>query len=320
LNPNFKKYLLTISEASECNEIEVIQSLWSGYGKISRIELLEPLIKTVVVKHISLNQYSEHPRGWNTDISHARKVKSYEVETHWYKYWADRCTAASKIPQFLGSFSEGGDQWIVLEDLDTKFPSRKGQLDLSEVKVCLRWLAHFHSKFLHSQPKGLWKVGTYWHLETRPDEWNQIEHIKLKAAAHQIDEKLNNCKYQTSVHGDAKVANFCFSDDGKEVAAVDFQYVGGGCGIKDVAYFLGSCMSGGECEKYENELLDYYFKELKKSLESSDVDLIELEQEWRYLYPFACTDFMRFLLGWMPSHQKINDYNMKMIDEVLGSL
>jgi Ser/Thr protein kinase RdoA (MazF antagonist) len=65
----------------------------------------------------------------------------------------------------------------------------------------------------------------------------------VKAAV--IDQVLNNCSYQTIVHGDAKLANFCFSKEGA-VSAVDFQYVGGGCGMKDVAYFLGSCLTGKE--------------------------------------------------------------------------
>ena len=29
---------------------------------------------------------------------------------------------------------------------------------------------HFHASFLNEAPDGLWPVGTYWHLETRPDE------------------------------------------------------------------------------------------------------------------------------------------------------
>ena len=46
----------------------------------------------------------------------------------------------------------------------------------------------------------------------------------------------------------------------------------------------------------------------------------ELENEWRTLYPIACTDFTRFLLGWMPSHQKINRYNLNLMNTVLAKL
>jgi hypothetical protein len=322
MNPDFKDYLLKVTQSSACKEIEVIQSLWSDYGKISRYQLSDSPIHTVVVKFISLNQSSEHPRGWNTDYSHNRKVKSYQVETNWYEQWNQLCTPDCRTPTFLGSFSQGEDQWIVLEDLDVNFPLRKQHLDFSEVKVCLKWLANFHATFLTKKPKGLWEIGTYWNLKTRPDELDKMEHQELKSKAYLIDELLNQCKYQTIVHGDAKLANFCFSEKGDEIAGVDFQYVGGGCGMKDVAYFLGSCLSSFECEIYENELLYFYFSELKKTVESSTLnfDFEELEQEWRQLYPVACTDFTRFLLGWMPSHKKVNNYNLNLMNSVLSSL
>lgn len=80
-----------------------------------------------------------------------------------------------------------------------------------------------------------------------------------------IDRVLRNCRFPTIVHGDAKLANFCFADDGQAVAAVDFQYAGGG-GIKDVAYFIGSCPDEADCERQETELLDVYFASLRKPL------------------------------------------------------
>ena len=322
MNSNFKKYLLEVTQSSACEEIEIIQSLWSGYGKISRYKLVDSSMSTVVVKCISLNQSSSHPRGWNTDNSHNRKVKSYQVETNWYENWNLLCNFECRTPKFLGSFSAGENQWIILEDLDVEFPLRKQHLVLSEVKTCLRWLANFHGVFMGQKPANLWQVGTYWHLATRPEEFEKIEHQELKLKAHQIDELLNRCTYQTIVHGDAKVANFCFAKSGSKVAAVDFQYVGGGCEMKDVAYFLGSCLSSDECEAHNETLLDDYFAELQKALGNTkaDIDFNELEQEWRSLFPIAWTDFTRFLLGWMPSHQKVNNYSRNVMQSVLAGL
>jgi hypothetical protein len=324
MNTDFKNFLLDITNSSDCTEVEVIQSLWSGYGKISRVELIEADRQTVVVKCISLSQVTHHPRGWNTDLSHQRKVKSYRVETSWYEQWSRECSSLSKIPQFLGSFSQNQDQWIVMEDLNAEFPLRKSKVTFSEVKTCLRWLANFHGSFLGKLPDGLWEIGTYWHLDTRPDEWALIEDVDLKSKAHLIDKKLNDCQHQTIVHGDAKLANFCFSADGQKVAAVDFQYVGGGCGMKDVAYFLGSCLSGEENEMYEGELLNFYFAEMRMAITDSPIakkeDFEAIEEEWRALYPCACADFTRFLLGWMPTHQKVNDYNLKMLQQVLAEV
>src|SRR5690554_8131753 len=78
LQSDFKAFLLKITNAKQAHEIEVIQSLWSGYGKIARIQLDGAAFETVVVKHISLRKANAHPRGWNTDNSHNRKVKSYQ--------------------------------------------------------------------------------------------------------------------------------------------------------------------------------------------------------------------------------------------------
>ena len=86
----------------------------------------------------------------------------------------------------------------------------------------------------------------------------------LKEKASLIDKKLNTAKYKTIIHGDAKIANFCFAEDSTKVAAVDFQYVGSGVGIKDVVYFLGSVLNESELEKYSDELIGYYFNEIKR--------------------------------------------------------
>ena len=172
------------------------------------------------------------------------------------------------------------------------------------------------------KPAELWPVGTYWHLDTRPDELQVLEDIKLKNAAEKIDRQLQDSPYQTFVHGDAKLANFCFSDDGKNVAAVDFQYIGGGCGMKDVAYFISSCLYEKECERLETELLDIYFAELTTALTRRQVpvDPEAVEKDWRTLYPVAWTDFHRFLKGWSPGHWKIHSYSERMAYKVVTQL
>ena len=322
MNPEFKKYLLNITDAIACEEVEVIQSLWSGYGKISRYQLHGSDVETVVVKHIALDNASAHPRGWNTDHGHQRKVRSYQVEIQWYQQWNKQSNAACRTAQFLGSLTQGDHQWIILEDLDAQFPIRKQRVELREVNTCLQWLANFHGTFMLQEPTGLWETGTYWHLATRPEELQKIQEKELKRKASEIDALLNGCTYKTIVHGDAKLANFCFSSNGENVAGVDFQYAGGGCGMKDVAYFLGSCLSSDECAIYVEELLDFYFAELEKAIINTQlgIDFKELEQEWRRMFPIAWTDFTRFLLGWMPSHQKVNNYSRRLMESVLLSL
>jgi len=264
-----------------------------------------------------------HPRGWHNDLSHQRKVKSYEVEMAWYHDWAGCCDETCRVPRCYASETIGDEHLIVLEDLDAAgFPRRNGSLDPDGVRLCLKWLANFHATFMGQQPSGLWQTGTYWHLATRPDELAVMADAGLRDAAPVIDSLLSRARFQTLVHGDAKLANFCFSSDNSDVAAVDFQYVGGGCGMKDVAYFLGSCLSDREHEQFEKALLDYYFKMLSAALAEKqvNVDVHAVEHEWRGLFPVAQADFYRFLAGWMPTHWKINDYNKRVAINVVSEL
>lgn len=323
LNNHFQSIICESTKANGLYEIEVIQNLWSGYGKIVRIGLTGSPLERVVVKHVRFPDQGNHPRGWNTDLSHQRKLRSYEVEVAWYRHWSKGCDDSCRIPKCLAMESFGNEVLMVLEDLDASgFPKRKSSVGWKEIEACLKWLAHFHATFMDKSPVDLWEKGTYWHLDTRPDELEELDDLPLKTAAAKIDQRLQESPFQTLVHGDAKLANFCFSDDGKKVAAVDFQYVGGGCGMKDVAYFIGSCLHDEECAEMESRLLDYYFNALRSALRAkqSRHNIDELEENWRTLFPIAWTDFHRFLKGWSPGHCKINDYSERMARDVVASL
>ena len=325
MNAHLKSVILSATGASELIELGVIQSLWSGYGSIVRYGLIGATVDSVVVKHVALPEGVAHPRGWNTNLSHLRKLKSYEVETAWYRDWSAQCGAGCRVPKCLALESVGHELIIVMEDLDAAgFAERHTSVTETELQSCLRWLAQFHATFMGAEPAGLWACGTYWHLETRPDELAVLEREdpELKAAAVVIDQELKASPYQTLVHGDAKLANFCFAKDGRSVAAVDFQYVGRGCGMKDVIYFIGSCLREAECERQETALLDYYFTELRQALElqQPDIDIDALETDWRVLYPVAWTDFHRFLKGWSPGHWKILSYSERLAHAVVAGL
>lgn len=315
MNDYFKSIILQKTGATSLFEKEVIQELWSGYGKIIRLGLENATVESVIVKHVQLPIYKNHPHGWNTDIGHQRKVKSYKVEANWYDTYSKN--SAARLPQCLAFEMQNDEVLIVLEDLDEAgYPLRKKVIVWEEIVACLAWLAQFHASYLGKVPNGLWESGTYWHLGTRPQELAVLEDQKLKAVAAVIDEKLNTCEYKTFVHGDAKLANFCFAKDGR-VAGVDFQYVGGGCGMKDVAYFIGSCLNEKDCERLEAQILDTYFERLQNEMKERNE---ALEREWRSLYRVAWADFHRFLKGWSPGHWKLNSYSERVTAEVINSL
>lgn len=252
--------LAWIREATRARVVERgprIQSLWRGYGELYRARIDG---RPVVVKCVRPPNES--------GASHARKVRSYEVELEWYR----RYRSEARVAEFIA----GRPGLLVLEDLDAAgYTARRGEL-----APCVDWLATFHRQFLGVAPDGLWAIGTYFHLATRVDELANIADPAVREAAPSLDERLRSARFQTIVHGDAKLANFCFSERG--VAAVDFQYVGGGPGVRDVAYLLYG-------ERDERPLLDRYFAKLAEP---------DVEREWRALYPVAVADFARFLAGW----------------------
>lgn len=325
LGETFESVILEATHASALRIDAVIQELWSGYGQILRVALSGDRCDrpTVVVKHVMIPAERRHPRGWTSNRSHERKVFSYQVETEWYRSWSSRCDSHCRIPGFLAFARDGENVLLVLEDLDTAgYPDRLNQLEWSQIERCLEWLAEFHATFLGETPTGLWETGTYWHLETRPEELEALDDPALKAAAAPLDARLKAARFQTLVHGDAKLANFCFSNSGDRVAMLDFQYVGGGCGVKDVAYFIGSCLDEAACEAQETALLASYFGSLEAALKRRrpEIDPSPVITEWRELFPVAWTDFHRFLKGWCPGHWKLNSYSERIAREVIARL
>jgi len=230
------------------------------------------------------------------------------------------------MPKCLHVEQSSDDILLILEDLATLgFDEIIEQPSLAEIRLCLKWLAHFHAHHMQRPPDKLWDCGTYWHLDTRPEEWTAMAEGELKQAASALDELLKQCRFQTLVHGDAKLANFVFSSDSKRVAAVDFQYVGQGCGMKDVMMLLSSTVPTEQCEALCPELLDDYFRYLKqatakRNAASSRPTIVfeDLEQAWRPLYCVAWADFQRFLIGWSPGHWKIHAYSEALTQQALA--
>jgi len=323
MDTDLEALVVQAASAEAVAHTQIVQSLWSGYGQILRCYLDGGAHRSVIVKHVRWPHQRDHPRGWNSDRSHERKLKSYRIETAWYERYAHECPDTCRVPRRLALESRSDDVIMVVEDLDASgFAGRRQRVSPVELDACLSWLASFHATFMGRPPDDLWPTGTYWHLDTRPDEFDALDDGPLKAAAKTIDQRLQDTEFSTFVHGDAKLANFCFDADGRHAAAVDFQYVGGGCGMKDVAYLISSCLDEDDSERMAPDLLDRYFELLSNALKSSDttLDFPALEADWRALYPVAWTDFYRFLRGWSPGHWKLHRYSERLAREVLAEL
>lgn len=304
----YQQWVCDLTGDTTLTDFTVIQSLWSDYGIIARF-FSAKLNQHLVAKVIAPSPSHKHPRGWQGKASHNRKCQSYEVEATFYNHFSAGLPAQCRTADVIKTGSFEDHSVILLEDLDKSgFHIRHHYIPPEDCDGVLAWLAYFHAAGINNTFPGLWSQGTYWHLGTREEEFQSMPQSPLKDYAARIDNALASCPFQTWVHGDAKIANFCFTDTPQQVAAVDFQYVGPGIGVKDVQYFLGSVFNNRELEIFTTALLNRYFAFLKQALIENGKGAIadHVCHCWREYYPLAVADFNRFLAGWNPSHQKRN--------------
>jgi hypothetical protein len=109
-----KEILAIQQQLASGEKCETIQGLWGGYGKIVRVLQGQ---KQFVVKHMSAETKSS-----SNDISHQRKLRSYEVEHYFYTNYA--CLLPRNdciVPQlFHGRSSRSGttsEMILIIEDL-----------------------------------------------------------------------------------------------------------------------------------------------------------------------------------------------------------
>lgn len=290
--------------ARAARQRERIQALWGGHGEVFRVELDGGPDPTAIVKWA-------RPRGDERDVSVARKRRSFAVEIAFYREVARHCDDSCRVPRLLAAREDGDASVLVLEDLDAAgFDARADDASADELATAITWLASFHARFFGVTTRGLWPVGTYWHLATRRDELAAIEDTALRAAAERIDARLAAARHVTLLHGDAKEANFCFTRDRTQAAAVDFQYTGSGTPMRDVAYLLY-----GHAD--EQAGLAMYFRALRAA--RADLDGDAVEAECRALYPLAVLDFCRFLAGWRPAAWRRDQRGQRLVRALLGS-
>ncbi|MCQ8878500.1 ecdysteroid 22-kinase family protein [Pseudoalteromonas shioyasakiensis] len=288
---------------------ESITALWSGCGEIVRCRLDD---NACVIKAISVPDHINHPRITQTEFSINRKRHSYEVEFYWYQQYASKLPAQARALRCYEALEQQQKKVMVFADFVAD-GFTNAQVHKQHIAAILKWLAYFHAFHFEVNPDGLWQQGSYWHLATRPDEYEKMPDSALKRQAKNIDRILRECQYRTLIHGDAKLANFAVNCTTMEVLGYDFQYTGGGVGVVDVMYFLGSCLNEQQLNDTADDYLANYFQYFSDAMrmfghaKSTPVVI----KAWRALWPVAWTDFYRFLAGWSPEHTKINTYMRK---------
>ena len=82
----FLKFVATSIGCESVTRTSRIQTLWSGYGEVVRLQANSKRKDggppTVVVKRVAPPSQDEK------DIGHERKLKSYEVESNFYRFFS----------------------------------------------------------------------------------------------------------------------------------------------------------------------------------------------------------------------------------------
>ena len=229
--------------------------------------------------------------------------------------------------------AEQAGQTLVLEDLSIRFPvltERRGTLNDAQMTKSLEWLATFHasswniessclsefcpppSEAVQSkwQNTGLWQQGGYHYLATRQhelvsidprtDAWGQLGLHADSDMPISVDWCLNNPRDRSRlslIHGDVKAANMAFDRHTTSMAMYDFQYVGVGLGVQDLAKFLTTSIPSRHLSDREGEqkLLKTYHSFLVKKLpKDARYEFEELVEDWE----LALVSWVRFLAGW----------------------
>ena len=306
---------LALAQAADPSIISVsstshIASLWAGMGQIIRVQcqMSSGTKKTIIAKHIKC----KNPRSFGDK----RKAASYHVEAAFYsKYSAELsqkhiCCQGLHVEDESSGMNGEAEITIVM----TPLPNNTiHYMDGDTAKAAVRSVARLHAHFWGQAKSdaavanGLANQGTYWYLDTRPDEFDGMPRHglsgKLKKAARDIDEALKSHPYQTVCHGDLKSCNMSMSNDPRYVTLVDFQYVGRSCCAKDLAYLFvcGMDVDDDFEERQEAEMLGLYIEELKANGVGGDGhgdSPLPTIDGLRDALNLAYCDLYRWMLGW----------------------
>ncbi|CAB9508193.1 Pfam:DUF227 [Seminavis robusta] len=259
--------------------------------------------KSIIVKYV-------HPRlsSGKLSIGDQRKLDSYIVESNFYEQFAPNLHSVEDVPlppppyHIERNLSDKTHPTIIIAmgELQQSPAASGGYNDENDNthKDVMAWLAKFHAATWQSTTTELQPVGSYWHLDTRPNEWQDMPRHgwegRLKKAARAIDERLKRDPLQCLVHGDTKDANILYCDN-NELAFCDFQYVGRGPPSRDLSYYF--CSS--HVDDYE-ELVQFYFDSLLQHLTARGITTAALptRQQLDDSLELAFCDFCRFMAGW----------------------
>ena len=211
----------------------------------------------------------------------SRLQSLYKREFDYYRRLAP--DAPVRSPRLLyGDFEERGHRFVlVLEDLAPMKPGdHHAGATPDQARSAIRALARLHGRFWHdarhppmpgffdttsSRMRPLLQViylallvptlkqfGNCFSAETR-----RLAEAYGPVVAGHIGEMADSAP-RTFIHGDYRMDNLFFGDGADDIALIDWQVSGLGCGLYDVAYFLGGSVTPEVRRRIEHDALQEY--------------------------------------------------------------
>jgi thiamine kinase-like enzyme len=264
-----------LAEHLTLREVANVTSLSVGHGQVANcyrlvVEHRDATATSYIAKVPSLDAVSR---------STAALQHLYEREVSFYQLLASNVSI--RTPQcFFAQRDETDDFLLILEDLSPAASiDQFGGIDVEVARHGLTSLAGLHgpTHALEDLHRSSWLRGV-------SEELAPLYAVVLPALFDQFlaryDERLDDdvramvttlkerlaqfSSYATPhpcvTHGDFRTDNLLIDarDGAVPLAVVDWQTVGVGSPLLDVAYFLTTSLSPDDCARYDTELIDYY--------------------------------------------------------------
>ena len=242
----------------------------------------------------------------------ARNLHLYEIETSFYKYLADKCSA--RVPElYFSDFDSNSDDGILL--LEDMYPAQQiPQMEgctKSEVSKVLKEAAALHKSYWNDEKLLSYSWLTYGVSEERKQfvadllpavypEWKKRYQGRISKDIFEMGDALiaNYDKYSevregpmTLVQGDLRLDNILFTDKNDRAILLDWQTAAIGLPLNDIAYCISTSFLNPEDRASAEESL---VKEYHALLEVNDS--YSLEEAWN---DYRRGSFVGFLMAVM---------------------
>ena len=262
--------------------------------------------------NLPLSLIAKCPAADQSSRDTARNLHLYEIETSFYKYLSEKCSA--RVPElYFSDFDSNSDDGILLlEDMHPaqQIPQMEG-CSVEEVSKVLKEAAALHKSYWNDEKLLSYSWLTYGISEERKKfvadllpavypEWKNRYQGRISKDIFDMGDDLiaNYDKYSevregpmTLVQGDLRLDNILFVDKNDRAILLDWQTAAVGLPLNDVAYCIStSFLNPNDRANAEEKLVQDYHALLKVN------DSYPFEEAWN---DYRRGSFVGFLMAVM---------------------